>query len=154
MSIKEETKEKSIDSDEIEFVETTNSRKRHVGTTVAGIFVDEELGHLDEDGQIRKFTPRKTLKPGEYAKPAIYYTKDPVFMTEIRNPVANKYCGHVYDFDCMKKYLIACSKKSRASVFKHVKCPVGGCSNQAKLCEEHVVPCPEFFEVFKNLKQG
>lgn len=58
---------------------------------------------------------------------------DPFSKTEIRNPVKNKTCGHVYDGDQLRKVLEGRGANQRQ------RCPIVGCSNRAVTLEDCAV---------------
>jgi hypothetical protein len=53
----------------------------------------------------------------------ILSTIDPISKGQIRNPVRNKHCKHIYDLDTIKEAI-------KVSETKRVRCPQVGCSNK------------------------
>jgi DNA polymerase III alpha subunit (gram-positive type) len=57
-------------------------------------------------------------------------TKDPLTKKDIKNPVKNKHCGHVYDEKPILNYMKTHQNKA--------KCPYAGCTNSNILKKDHL----------------
>ncbi|GMT33140.1 hypothetical protein PFISCL1PPCAC_24437 [Pristionchus fissidentatus] len=76
---------------------------------------------------------------------ATYSKKDPITKEDIKEPVKNRICGHVYDKDSVKEF-IQMNKANRMAIYQ---CPVQGCGNKNNLSMDDLAPFPKFFELCK-----
>ncbi|GMR32314.1 hypothetical protein PMAYCL1PPCAC_02509 [Pristionchus mayeri] len=74
-----------------------------------------------------------------------YSKKDPITKEDIKDPVRNSRCGHVYDRESVNEY-IQMNKKNRMAVYH---CPVQGCKNKVNLNLQDMVDFSEFFKLCK-----
>ncbi|KJH48847.1 hypothetical protein DICVIV_05037 [Dictyocaulus viviparus] len=68
--------------------------------------------------------------------------RDPLGGGEIRDPVKNKLCGHVYDRTTLQEYI----KSNRARRAMFYQCPYSLCTNKKNMDMRDMMEYPEFFK--------
>ncbi|VDK62401.1 unnamed protein product [Onchocerca ochengi] len=76
----------------------------------------------------------------------IYYSrKDPYTKQDIKDPVQNMICKHVYDREAVLANIRECKKRR---LLCH--CPVSGCPNKKLLTMSDMVAFPKFYDCLKD----
>ncbi|EJD76586.1 hypothetical protein LOAG_16530 [Loa loa] len=76
----------------------------------------------------------------------IYYSrKDPYTKQDIKDPVQNKICKHVYDRASVLANIGECKKRRLLC-----ECPVSGCTNKKALTMTDMVAFPKFYDCLKD----
>uniref|UniRef100_A0A0K0JT87 E3 SUMO-protein ligase NSE2 n=2 Tax=Brugia malayi TaxID=6279 RepID=A0A0K0JT87_BRUMA len=76
----------------------------------------------------------------------IYYSrKDPYTKQDIKDPVQNKICKHVYDRESVLANIGECKKRRLLC-----ECPVSGCPNKKPLTMADIVAFPKFYDCLKD----
>ncbi|KAI1712115.1 zinc-finger of the MIZ type in nse subunit domain-containing protein [Ditylenchus destructor] len=69
-----------------------------------------------------------------------YSIKDPITKQDIKDPVKNTNCGHVYDRESVRAFIADCKNRKMLC-----QCPVRSCPNKKQLDMLNMAPFPEFF---------
>ncbi|KAL3990371.1 Zinc-finger of the MIZ type in Nse subunit family protein [Acanthocheilonema viteae] len=76
----------------------------------------------------------------------IYYSKkDPYTKKDIKDPVQNKVCKHVYDRESVLANIHECKKRRLIC-----RCPVSGCPNKKPLIMRDMVTFSKFYDCLKD----
>uniref|UniRef100_A0A915Q5D9 E3 SUMO-protein ligase NSE2 n=1 Tax=Setaria digitata TaxID=48799 RepID=A0A915Q5D9_9BILA len=76
----------------------------------------------------------------------IYYSKkDPYTKQDIKDPVQNRICRHVYDRESVLTNINECKKRRMLC-----QCPVSGCPNKKVLTMTDMMAFPEFYDCLKD----
>ncbi|CAG9540090.1 unnamed protein product [Cercopithifilaria johnstoni] len=76
----------------------------------------------------------------------IYYSKkDPYTKQDIKDPVQNKICKHVYDRESVLANIRECKKRRQIC-----QCPVSGCPNKKPLIISDMVAFSKFYDCLKD----
>ncbi|KAJ1372988.1 hypothetical protein KIN20_035306 [Parelaphostrongylus tenuis] len=66
--------------------------------------------------------------------------RDPLGGGQIKDPVKNKYCGHIYDRTTMQEYIR--SNRARRAMF--YQCPYSLCQNKRNMDMDDMEDCADF----------
>ncbi|OZC05296.1 hypothetical protein X798_07732 [Onchocerca flexuosa] len=113
----------------------------------------EEIGWEQPNKQGEAADRIKTLRNIERANTSstveverIYYSKkDPYTKQDIKDPVQNMICKHVYDRESVLANIRECKKRRLLC-----QCPVSGCPNKKLLTMSDMVAFPKFYDCLKD----
>ncbi|VDK69248.1 unnamed protein product [Litomosoides sigmodontis] len=98
----------------------------------------------DRIDELRKVERADTSSTVEVEK--IYYSrKDPYTKRDIKDPVQNKICKHVYDKESALVNIRECKKRRLVC-----RCPVSGCPNKKPLVMSDMVAFSKFYDCLKD----
>ncbi|KAL3097811.1 hypothetical protein niasHS_000546 [Heterodera schachtii] len=75
--------------------------------------------------------------------------KDPITKRDIKEPVKNSNCGHIYDRQSVQAFIEECQQRRQLC-----QCPVQMCTNKKLLQMAQMVPCPDFFKMIRRQRRS
>uniref|UniRef100_A0A914I869 E3 SUMO-protein ligase NSE2 n=1 Tax=Globodera rostochiensis TaxID=31243 RepID=A0A914I869_GLORO len=75
--------------------------------------------------------------------------KDPITKRDIKDPVKNSICGHIYDRQAVHAFIEECRERRQLC-----QCPVQLCRNKKLLQMAQMVPCPDFFKMIQRQRRS
>ncbi|VDN38272.1 unnamed protein product [Gongylonema pulchrum] len=88
----------------------------------------------------------KTNRKADCEVELVYLSKkDPYTKRDIKDPVQNKHCKHVYDRSSVEVNIAFCSEQGKPCL-----CPISSCPNKVALEMADLIPYPEFFDLVKD----
>ncbi|KAI3415958.1 hypothetical protein GPALN_005519 [Globodera pallida] len=75
--------------------------------------------------------------------------KDPITKRDIKDPVKNSICGHIYDRQAVQAFIEECRERRQLC-----QCPVQMCRNKKLLQMAQMAPCPDFFKMIRRQRRS
>uniref|UniRef100_A0A0R3RZ55 E3 SUMO-protein ligase NSE2 n=1 Tax=Elaeophora elaphi TaxID=1147741 RepID=A0A0R3RZ55_9BILA len=105
---------------------------------------DKQGEIADRIEALRKMERSNICSSDEVEK--VYYSKkDPYTKQDIKDPVQNMICKHVYDRESVRINIRHCKKRRLPC-----QCPVSGCPNKKPLIMSDMVAFPKFYDYLKD----
>ncbi|GMT04250.1 hypothetical protein PENTCL1PPCAC_26424, partial [Pristionchus entomophagus] len=132
--------------EELEHKKEVGDTPNHIEKAVVKMMkkMDKEGRFAEEIKELKdKFERGEEEEDEIEVESATYSKKDPITKEDIKDPVKNSRCGHVYDRDSVTEF-IKMHKKNRMALYQ---CPVQGCGNKVNLDVKDFVDFPDFFKL-------